>query len=109
MFLADMSWNRNRAAASLPRNLGGVIFAVAVMWPRASWTVQPGHSEGVDHCWSVSPSRSAARAARSRWMYGHGLGFAIMAPFIDAASLHDEISHRPGEPDSAQLTRSQVD
>jgi hypothetical protein len=61
----------------LPKNCGGLIFAVAVMWASTSRTVQSVHSDAVAHCSSVSASRSAANALRSEWIVGHTSDFAI--------------------------------
>ena len=47
------------------KNFGGVIRAVAVMWPSVCRTVHCAHIDGVSQpVWS-SPSRSAASASRS--------------------------------------------
>ena len=47
------------------KNLGGVIWAVDVMWARTCSTFHASHNEGVAHWSSLRPERSSARAPRS--------------------------------------------
>jgi hypothetical protein len=53
------------APVSLVTNLGGVMFAVAIMWPTTSRTVQPAHSEGLSQSASGSTARALTSDARS--------------------------------------------
>jgi hypothetical protein len=70
MSLLCMPVKLNPDASSLPKNAGGVVLAVAVMWATTSRTVHSPHSEGAAHCWSLSAARSEARALRSLWTVG---------------------------------------
>ena len=77
---------RNPDPANLPKNVGGVIFAVAVMCASTSRTVQSAHRDLVDHCASDSGSMSASSAWRSAWMMGHGFA-GISSPGCEPLQL----------------------
>src|SRR5258708_574815 len=67
--------------ASLTKNEGGLIFAVAVICASTSCTLQSVHSDRLDHCASFSPRRSADRALRSAWISGQ-ISISSSRPFL---------------------------
>src|SRR5215469_152689 len=102
-FLSCSRSKLNRAPASLTRNAGGVIFAVAVMWATTSRTVQEPQREGLAHWSGPMAPRSIARASRSAWITGQISVFSIVSPSRERA--HDSAlrlvragqgSHGPG-------------
>src|SRR5260221_13543204 len=60
----------NPDPASLTKNAGGLIFAVAVMCASTSRTVQSVDNDDVDHWASSSDRKSDARFLRSAWITG---------------------------------------
>src|SRR5260370_24315480 len=60
----------NPKAASLPKNAGGVIEAVEVIWATMSRTVHWPHNDRLAQSSLLRARRSDARALRSAWMVG---------------------------------------
>src|SRR5437016_4237031 len=95
MSLLCMRLMLNPEEIILTKNWGGLILAVAVMWASTSRTDQSLHSDGLAHCSSLSPARSAARASRSPWIVPHMSALAIGPLPVRSAEVGSSRCRRP--------------
>jgi hypothetical protein len=68
MSLRVIFWKSKALPIIFAKNFGGVMLAVAIMWPRTSRTVQPVHSDGLPQSSSLSPANASTSDERSAWI-----------------------------------------